>query len=168
MTKESFYFELPMFQIFGASTTYNFESIKKVLGFWQGRKFEKMLQLLRRLDALSDWVKHIEIRGKLSNGISYEESELESLPPQPLPDESVIIVFYSDGRIDRFEVISGRLRDYCNLDNWPTFEWPVDDKKITIGDSTFLKARNNGSTGSLGKVLRIIAFTPIDEKALVQ
>jgi len=166
MDEKKFCFEIPLGQIFGASTTASFCHIQKMLGFWQGRKFMKMLELLRQLGIESDWVRFIEIDIHSLIYRRYETEEIQSLPEQPLSDESIIVVFYDNGRIDRFEVIGGRLCLYCHPDNWPSFEWPVGSERITVDYLTFLRTRNSGSTGSLSEVRKIILFKPIEDDSV--
>jgi hypothetical protein len=130
-------FSLWIYQLFGMATTKNFNDLAKLLGFWKGRRFKKLLRELEKQELLYDvdtrdssadnWVNHFFLMyDKVTGG----RFPVEGLPYKPLPSETEIMVLYENGRADHFEVIGERLRFYATPNVWITMDWPdISDKK---------------------------------------
>lgn len=114
------HFVLPLGKIYGGETTSDFEEIRKLLGFWEGRAFKKCIKMLKKLSSCHKWIEYLGISAS-----GYDISSVDVVSDS-LPNETVIVVFFANGRIERFEVIGGKLRHYDRIDEWPVYSFPIE------------------------------------------
>ena len=148
-------FSIRVADIFSART-----NIHKTKGFF--RFFERILFrfLIKKCDKNNSnrWIDFLDVDCGISefdrffNGMEFCKGYPQKIVDCP-PDFSWIIVFEKGGRIHRFEVLGGNLRDYIHPDYWPLYLW--EENGFVVGERFRFKYRDNtGSSSSIAEVDR--------------
>jgi hypothetical protein len=152
------HFELPLGKIFGGETTSGFKDVQKLLGFWEGRAFRHCLKMLTELLSRHKWIDYLGISAS-----GYDISSVDQVSDS-LPNETVIVASYANGRIDRFEVIGGKLRHYDRIDEWPEYLFPKKERSDCFQEGASLsltRVKDGARMLSKSNILRIIVYAPL-------
>lgn len=162
-------FSIEVSDIFSART--NIYKTKGLFKFFERILFGFLLKLCDKKDP-DGWINFLDVEcgipqfGRRFGGIDFHKEYPQKVVDCP-PDFSWIIVFEKGGRIHRFEVLGGNLRDYIHPDYWPLYLWR--ENGFVVGERfCFEYLNNSGSSSSIAEVLKIILFVPNDHEEVGQ
>ena len=164
-------FSIRVADIFSART--NIHKTKGLFKFFERILFGFLLKLCNKRDP-DGWINFLDVEcgipqfGQCFGSIHFRKEYPQKIVDCP-PDFSWIIVFEKGGRIHRFEVLGGNLRDYIHPDYWPLYLWR--ENGFVVGERFWFQSFERGSSvgsGSNSEVLKIILFVPNDHEEVGQ